>query len=119
MADLLLDVAKEECIVSPLRIDIPRERVAEFCRRHRVIKLSLFGSVLREDFRSESDVDVLVSFAADARYSLFDLVAMEEELEAILGRKVDLVEREAIEQSENYIRRRHILQSEEPVYVAG
>jgi len=105
--------------MSRVRIDIPQERVAEFCRKHRVRKLSLFGSALREDFRPDSDVDVLVSFAEDARYSLFDLAAMEEELASILGRKVDLVEREAIEQSENYIRRRHILQSEEPVYVAG
>ena len=103
----------------PLRIDIPREKIAEFCRKHRVRKLSLFGSALREDFRPDSDVDLLVSFAEDARYSLFDLAALEEELSSILGRKVDLVEREAIEQSENYIRRRHILQSEEPVYVAG
>ena len=103
----------------PLRIDIPRKKIAEFCRKHRVRKPSLFGSALREDFRPDSDVDVLVSFAEDARYSLFDLAALEEELSSILGRKVDLVEREAIEQSENYIRRRHILQSEEPVYVAG
>ena len=105
--------------MSPVRIDIPQDRVAEFCRKHRIKMLSLFGSALREDFRPDSDVDVLVSFAEDARYSLFDLAAMEEELGSILGRKVDLVEREAIEQSENYIRRRHILQSEEPVYVAG
>jgi len=105
--------------MSRVRIDIPQERVAEFCRKHRVRKLSLFGSALREDFRPDSDVDVLVSFAEDARYSLFELAAMEEELASILGRKVDLVEREAIEQSENYIRRRHILQSEEPLYVAG
>lgn len=101
-----------------VRIEIPRERIAEFCRKHRVRKLSLFGSSLRDDFRPDSDVDVLVSFAEDARYSLFDLAAMEEELGTILGRKVDLVEREAIEQSENYIRRRHILESEEPLYVA-
>jgi hypothetical protein len=105
--------------MSPVRIDIPQDRIAEFCRKHRVRKLSLFGSALREDFRPDSDVDVLVSFAEDARYSLFDLAAMEDELGAIFGRKVDIVEREAIEQSENYIRRRHIFQSEEPVYVAG
>lgn len=105
--------------MGPVRIDIPRERIADFCRKHRVRKLSLFGSALRDDFRADSDVDFLVSFAEDAHYSLFDLAAMEEELGAILGRKVDLVEREAIEQSENYIHRRHILQSEEPVYVAG
>ena len=76
-------------------------------------------SVLRDDFRPDSDVDVLVSFTPDARWGLFDLVHMEDELAAILGRKVDLVEREAVERSENYIRRRHILESEEPVYVAG
>jgi uncharacterized protein len=105
--------------VGPVRIEIPREKIAEFCRKHHVRKLSLFGSALREDFRPDSDVDFLVSFAEDAHYSLFDLAAMEEELGAILGRKADLVEREAIEQSENYIRRRHILGSEEPVYVAG
>ncbi len=77
------------------------------------------GRRLREDFRPDSDVDLLVSFEEGARYSLFDLVTMQDELQAILGREVDLVEREAVEQSENYIRRRHILQNEEPVYVAG
>ncbi len=102
-----------------IRIAIPRDRLAAFCRAHRIRRLSVFGSVLREDFRPDSDVDILVSFDEGARHSLFDLVTMQDELEAILGRKVDLVEREAVEQSENYIRRRHILQSEEPVYVAG
>ena len=103
----------------PMHIDLPGEKIADFCRKYRVRKLSLFGSALRDDFQPNGDVDFLVSFAEDARYSLFDLAAMEEELGAILGRKVDLVEREAIEQSENYIRRRHILRAEEPVYVAG
>ncbi len=101
------------------RIPVDGERVAQFCRKHRIKRLSLFGSVLRDDFRPDSDVDVLVSFTPDARWGLFDLVHMEDELAAILGRKVDLVEREAVERSENYIRRRHILESEEPVYVAG
>ena len=85
--------------MGPVRIEIPRERIAEFCRKHRVRRLSLFGSALRDDFRPDSDVDFLVSFAEDAHYSLFDLATMEEELGAILGRKMDLVEREAIEQS--------------------
>jgi predicted nucleotidyltransferase len=71
--------------------------------------LALFGSILRQDFNADSDVDVLVSFAPDAQWSLFDLVRMESELETILGREVDLVERAAIEQSENYIRRKSIL----------
>jgi len=102
-----------------LRIDIPQERLDAFCRRHRVRRLSVFGSALREDFRPDSDVDILVSFEEGAHHSLFDLVTMQDELEALLGRKVDLVEREAVEQSENYIRRHHILANEEPVYVAG
>jgi predicted nucleotidyltransferase len=105
--------------VGEIRIAIPRDRLEAFCRAHRIRRLSVFGSVLREDFRPDSDVDILVSFDEGARHSLFDLVTMQDELEAILGRKVDLVEREAVEQSENYVRRRHILQSEEPVYVAG
>jgi len=102
-----------------LRFDIPQERLNAFCRRHRVRRLSVFGSALREDFRPDSDVDILVSFEEGAHHSLFDLVTMQDELEVILGRSVDLVEREAVEQSENYIRRRHILANEEPVYVAG
>jgi uncharacterized protein len=101
-----------------VRIDIPQDRLEAFCRAHRIRRLSLFGSALRDDFRPDSDVDVLVSFEAGARQSLFDLVTMQDELQIILGREVDLVEREAVEQSENYIRRRHILQNEEPVYVA-
>jgi len=75
--------------------------------------------VLREDFGPDSDVDVLVVFAEDARWSFFDLMTMQGELKEILGREVDLVERRAVERSENYIRRRHILQSLEKVYVAG
>jgi hypothetical protein len=102
-----------------VRFEIPHDRLAAFCRTHRIRRLSVFGSALREDFRPDSDVDLLVSFEEGARYSLFDLVTMQDELQAILGREVDLVEREAVEQSENYIRRRHILQNEEPVYVAG
>jgi len=77
------------------------------------------GRIVREDFRPDSDVDILVSVEKGVRHSLFDLVTMQDELEAILGRAVDLVEREAVEQSENHIRHRHILENEEPVYVAG
>ena len=96
----------------------PQEKVGEFCRKWKIAEFALFGSVLREDFRSSSDIDILVSFEPHARWSLMDMVEMQNELETILGRKVDLVERSAIERSENYIRRRHILDSAEPVYVA-
>ncbi len=99
-------------------INIPGERIAEFCRKWKITDLSLFGSVCREDFRPDSDVDVLVSFADDSRWSLFDLADMQEELKTILGREVDLVERRSVENSENYIRRRHMLKSLRPIYVA-
>jgi predicted nucleotidyltransferase len=97
---------------------IDQEQLAAFCRRWRITELSLFGSVLRDDFRPDSDVDVLVTFAPDAPWTLFDLVRVEDELAAMLGRKVDLVERPAVEKSRNYIRRRAILSLAQPVCVA-
>lgn len=102
-----------------LKIEIDNQRIVEFCQRWKIRELALFGSVLRDDFRPDSDVDFLVTFEADAHRGFFDLITMEDELKEILGREVDLVDRRAVERSENYIRRRHILQSLEPVYVAG
>lgn len=72
------------------RIQIDRERIADFCRSHQVRRLALFGSVLRDDFRPDSDVDVLVDFAPEARAGLFEMARMEAELEELIGRKVDL-----------------------------
>jgi predicted nucleotidyltransferase len=100
-------------------IAISRERIASFCQRWNVVEFSLFGSILREDFHPESDIDVLVTFAPDARISLFDLVDMQDELKDIFGRDVDLVEKEAILRSENYIRRKSILENAEVIYAAG
>jgi hypothetical protein len=97
---------------------LSQAKVGQFCRKWKITDLALFGSVLREDFRPDSDIDVLVSFEPNARWSLMDVVEMQDELERVLGRKVDLVKRRAVERSENYIRRRHILESAEPVYVA-
>ncbi len=101
-----------------VKIDLDREGIADFCRRWKIVELALFGSVLRDDFGSESDVDVLVSFSPAARWSLLDIVRMERELADMFDRKVDLVERRAVERSENYIRRRAVLSSLEPIYVA-
>lgn len=98
---------------------VPRPSLARFCRRWRITELALFGSVLREDFRPDSDIDALVTFAPDAAWSGWDLVTIQEELAALFGRKVDLVERAAVERSENWIRRRHILANAEPLYVEG
>lgn len=100
------------------KLDIEPAEIECFCQKWQVTELALFGSALRDDFRTNSDVDLLVSFAKDATWSLFDLVTMEDELSTLLGREVDLVERSALEHSENYIRRRHILASAEPFYVA-
>lgn len=100
------------------RIDIDMPRIAEFCRKWKVTELALFGSVLRDDFRPDSDVDVLVTFAPEARWSLWDSTAMEEELASLLGRKVDLVSKRAVEGSRNWIRRRAILESAEVLYAA-
>jgi len=100
-------------------VHISRNKVASFCRRWKVVEFSLFGSILREDFRPDSDIDVLVKFAPEARVSLFDLVEMEDELKGVFGREVDLVEKDAILQSENYIRRKNILENTEVIYAAG
>jgi len=80
-----------------------------------VVEFSLFGSVLREDFRPDSDVDVLVTFAPDAQVSLFDLVQMQIELESLFGRPVDVVEKDALR---NPFRKREILSTAQVVYAA-
>jgi predicted nucleotidyltransferase len=109
-------MAKTDATVTPL--DLPRKAIEAFCRRWRITELALFGSILGDDFGPESDIDFLVTFAPDARSTLFDLVEMEEELGALLGRPVDLVSKRAVERSENWIRRRAILEAARPYYVA-
>ena len=102
----------------PLQIEVPMERIEAFCGKWKVRRMWLFGSVLRGDFGPESDVDVMVEFAPEARWSLLDLVGAEQELGAVLGRSVDLIERQCVEQSTNRIRRRHILENARTLYVA-
>jgi predicted nucleotidyltransferase len=101
-----------------LSLDALNEQIAAFCRRWKVSEFSLFGSALREDFRSDSDVDVLIAFLPDAGWSLLDHAQMKQELEIILGREVDLISRRGVERSHNPIRRQAILSSAEPIYVA-
>lgn len=100
----------------PSLISANRDAIAAFCRRWDVARFALFGSVLRPDFRDESDVDVLLTFREGVRYTLFDLARMGDELEAIFERPVDIVDRKAVEQSPNYLRRDTILRSAEVVY---
>ena len=92
--------------------------MAAFCRRWKVRELAVFGSALREDFRPDSDVDLLVTFEPDANWGLLEQVTMENELAVLLRRRVDLVSRRAIERSTNWIRRQAILDSAEVVHVA-
>ena len=73
-----------------LQIEIPTNEIADFCRRHRIRKLAFFGSVMRDDFTPESDVDVLVEFEPGARVGLFGFAGIELELSRLIGRKVDL-----------------------------
>ena len=98
------------------RIALPSDGLTAFCERWRITELALFGSVLRDDFGPDSDVDVLVSFEPRAAYTLLDIVRMQEELSGVFGRNVDLIERAAVEQTRNYIRRKAILQSAETIY---
>jgi predicted nucleotidyltransferase len=79
-----------------IRIEVPREQVAEFCRLHHIRWLALFGSVLRDDFRSDSDVDVLIEFEQDQPYTYFTLFDLERDLSALLGRTVDLHVRKSL-----------------------
>ncbi len=96
------------------RITIPTDSIAEFCRRHRIRHLGLFGSVLRDDFRPESDVDVLVEFEPEAQVGLFTLMDIQDELAALLGRRVDLVPRQGLKR----VIRASVLASEQVVYAA-
>ena len=98
----------------PLPIDLPLDQIGTFCAR-RITEFALFGSVLREDFRPDSDVDVLVSFQPTAPWSLWDLFEMQEQLGAILGRPVDLIEKEALR---NPYRRHEILTTRRVLYAA-
>lgn len=98
--------------------DIPLQEIANFCQHWGVVEFALFGSVLRDDFSPESDIDVMVQFRQDARITLFDLVRMGDELEALFGRKVDLLTRRGVEESPNYLRRRIILDSAQVIYAA-
>jgi hypothetical protein len=97
------------------RIDINPRQIAEFCGKWSITEFGLFGSVLRDDFGPDSDVDVLVTFAENAPWSLLDIVAMRDELANMLGRPVDIVEKKALV---NPFRRQRILSSCEVIHAA-
>jgi hypothetical protein len=92
--------------------------LAEFCQRWQIAEFYLFGSVLRDDFRPDSDIDVMVKFTPEARWGLLALIEMKEELEVMFEREVDLLTKGSIEQSENWIRREGILSTARLIYDA-
>jgi hypothetical protein len=96
-------------------IKLPEATLAAFCCKWRIAELALFGSVLRSDFRPDSDLDFLVTFAPDAKWDLWDFVAIKDELETLFGRSVDLVEKRAVR---NPLLRREILSNNEVIYAA-
>jgi len=97
-------------------IELPMERIKAFCDRWQIIEFALFGSVLRDDFRPDSDIDVLVTFAPEAKRGLSETLQMKDELQTIFGRKVDFIVKAAIERSENWLRRKNILESAQVIY---
>lgn len=102
-----------------LPIQVTENAMIDYCQRWAIAEMALFGSVLRDDFKSTSDIDVLVSFKADAQWTLLDHVQMQEELAMLLGREVDLISRRGLENSRNHIRRDAILNSAEVIYVSA
>jgi hypothetical protein len=101
------------------KLAIDEARMADFCRRWKIRQLAVFGSARRADFTPDSDVDFLVTFSPEADWSLFDHVTMESELSELVGRRVDLISRKAVEASSNWIRREAILKGAEPLFDAA
>jgi uncharacterized protein len=99
-------------------IELDSQLVREFCHRWKIVEFSVFGSILREDFRPDSDVDVLVEYEKDAEWSLFDVMQMRDELGEILGRNVDLLDRAGVETSQNRFLKREVLSTLERVHAA-
>jgi uncharacterized protein len=98
-------------------IALPMVPITNFCQHWQITELSVFGSVLRDDFHADSDIDMLVAFAPTANWGLWDHAQMQQELEALLGRPVDLISKRAIERSANWIRRQEILSTAQTIYV--
>lgn len=96
------------------RIDIPMDALADLCRRYHVRELALFGSVLRDDFREDSDIDILVEYEPDAQVGLYEHFDLQRDLARLLGRKVDLVSKRGL----NVVIRDDVLRSSQVLYAA-
>lgn len=102
-----------------LQINVSESEIAAFCQKWLIEEFALFGSAVRGELDKNSDIDVLVSFSPEAKWTLFDHVDMQDELRSLFGQDVDLVSRKGIERSQNYIRRREIIDSARVMYAAS
>ncbi|NEO53466.1 MAG: DNA polymerase subunit beta [Okeania sp. SIO3B5] len=98
------------------RLGISTQEIAQFCQHWNITELALFGSVLSDRFHADSDIDILIHFAPNARQGLLTLAKIKHELENSIGRKVDIAVKESIEKSENWIRRQEILKTAQVIY---
>jgi uncharacterized protein len=105
--------------MTPLPLPLSTEAIAQFCRRWKIRELALFGSVLRADFRPDSDVDMLVTFEEDADWGLLAHLQMQQELATLLQRPVDLISSRGLEQSRNWVRREAILDTAQVIVPTG
>jgi predicted nucleotidyltransferase len=104
--------------MTPIDLGISPEKIVKFCQRWKISRLAVFGSAARGKLRAKSDIDLLATFASGADWSMFDHYSMEDELVKLLGREVDLVSKEAIEENANPIFKREILSSAREIYAA-
>ena len=102
----------------PSNFPLAKEDMVKFCRKWQITELALFGSILRDDFTPQSDVDILITFAPLARRSLFDLIQIRDELARLSGRKVDVLTRKSVEQSHNWLRKQNILNNAQVIYAS-
>ncbi|HBL13374.1 MAG TPA: DNA polymerase subunit beta [Cyanobacteria bacterium UBA11162] len=109
-------MSKVQELTTQLAIALPIDAIQSFCQRWQIAELAVFGSILRDDFRADSDVDFLYVLKPNTHWKLMDLIGAEEELTQLLGRKVDLVGKVSIEQSHNWLQKRNILSSAKVIY---
>lgn len=101
--------------MNTIQIEIPKNEIATFCQRWKVVEFAFFGSVLRDDFKTDSDIDVLVTFEEENEISLFDIAQMQIELRNLFNRPVDILEKDALR---NPFRKRHILANSQVIYAS-
>jgi predicted nucleotidyltransferase len=98
------------------RLGLTSQEIVNFCQQWGITKMALFGSILRDDFRADSDIDLLITFAPSVRQGLLTLAKIKHELESRLQRPVDLIPEASVQTSDNWIRRREILSTAQTIY---